>query len=101
MNLSDYEIMVIFDASLDDEAIEKEYHKITSVIEKGKGVVSDSVKWGVRKLAYAIKHQENGYYYIIEFNADEKVVNEIDRINKINDKILRHLIVKKEKNLKE
>jgi len=98
--LRDYEIMVIFDANLDDEAIEKEYHKITSIIEKGKGTVSDSMKWGVRKLAYPIKHQENGYYYIIDFTGDERVVNELDRVNKINDKILRHLIVKKEKDLK-
>ncbi len=99
--MRDYEIMVIFDAGLDEEAIEKEYHKITSIIEKGKGAVTDSVKWGTRKLAYPIKHQENGYYYIIDFNADEKVINEIDRVNKINDNILRHLIVKKENDLKE
>ncbi|HAX17407.1 MAG TPA: 30S ribosomal protein S6 [Actinobacteria bacterium] len=99
--MRDYEIMVIFDASLDEEAIEKEYHKITSIIETGKGAVTGSVKWGTRKLAYPIKHQENGYYYIINFSADEKIINEIDRVNKINDKIIRHLIVKKENDLKE
>ncbi len=99
--MKNYEIMVIFDASLDDEAIEKEYGKITSVIEQGKGTITDSVKWGNRKLAYPIRHQENGYYYIIDFSADEKIINEIDRLNKINDKILRHLIVKKENHLKE
>lgn len=99
--MRNYEIMVIFDTSLDEEGIEKEYSKIASVIEQGKGTITDSIKWGNRKLAYPIKHQENGYYYIIDFNADEKIINEIDRLNKINDNILRHLIVKKENNLKE
>ncbi|MCL4385416.1 MAG: 30S ribosomal protein S6 [Actinobacteria bacterium] len=96
-----YEIMLIFDASLDEDAIEKELQKITSIIEKGNGSIIDSQKWGVRKLAYPIKHQENGYYHIINFSSSETVVNEIDRVNKINDKVLRHLIVKEEKNSRE
>lgn len=99
--MRNYEIMLIFDASLDEDAIEKELQKITSIIEKGNGSIIDSQKWGVRKLAYPIKHQENGYYHIINFSSSETVVNEIDRVNKINDKVLRHLIVKEEKNSRE
>jgi small subunit ribosomal protein S6 len=93
--------MLIFDASLEEDAIEKELQKITSIIEKDNGTIIDSQKWGVRKLAYPIKHQENGYYYIINFTSSEKAINEIDRVNKINDKILRHLIVKDERKPKE
>jgi len=99
--LRNYEIMLIFDASLEEDAIEKELQKITSIIEKDNGTIIDSQKWGVRKLAYPIKHQENGYYYIINFTSSEKAINEIDRVNKINDKILRHLIVKDERKPKE
>ena len=95
--MRNYEIMLIFDASLEENDIEKELKKVTSIIEKGKGSITDSQKWGVRKLAYPIKHQENGYYHLINFTSDETVINEIDRVNKINDKILRHLIVKEEK----
>lgn len=99
--MRNYEIMLIFDASLEEDAIEKELQKITSIIEKGNGSIIDSQKWGVRKLAYPIKRQENGYYHIINFSSSETVVNEIDRVNKINDKVLRHLIVKEEKNSRE
>jgi small subunit ribosomal protein S6 len=99
--LRNYEIMLIFDASLEEDAIEKELKKVTSIIEKGKGSVADSQKWGVRRLAYPIKHQENGYYHLINFSSTDVVVNEIDRVNKINDKLLRYLIVKEEKNSKE
>ena len=99
--MRNYEIMLIFDASLEEDAIEKELQKVTSIIEKGKGSITDSQKWGLRKLAYPIKHQENGYYHLINFSSTETVVNEIDRVNKINDKLLRHLIVKDEKDSKE
>lgn len=99
--MRNYEIMLIFDASLEEDVIEKELQKITSIIENGKGSITDSQKWGLRKLAYPIKHRENGYYHVINFKSTETVINEIDRINKINDKLLRHLIVREEKNSKE
>ncbi|MHB8276627.1 MAG: 30S ribosomal protein S6 [Candidatus Humimicrobiaceae bacterium] len=98
--MRNYEIMLVFDASLEEDAIGKELKKVTSIIEKGKGTITDSQKWGVRKLAYPIKHQENGYYHLINFTSSETVVNEIDRVNKINDKLLRHLTVKEEKDSK-
>jgi small subunit ribosomal protein S6 len=93
--------MLIFNASLDEKAIEDECQKIFSIIEKGNGKITNSTNWGVKKLAYPIKHNENGYYFIINFEANDKIIREIDRVNKINDKILRHLIVKDEKGLKE
>jgi len=99
--LRNYEIMLIFDASLEEDAIVKELNKVTSIIEKGQGSIIDSQRWGVRKLAYPIKHQDNGYYHLINFSSTELVVNEIDRVNKINDKLLRYLIVKEEKKSKE
>lgn len=95
--MKDYELMIIFEASIDEDAIGKELQKITAIIEKQKGQVTDSVKWGFKKLAYPIKHQDNGYYHILYFTAADEAIKEIDRVNKINDRILRHLIVKPEK----
>lgn len=94
--MKNYELVVIFDPSLKEEDIEKQLSNITSLLEKEKCKVSNIDKWGSRKLAYPIKKQENGYYVIVYFNGDSNVVNELDRINKINDKVLRHLIVKSE-----
>lgn len=94
--MKNYELVVIFNPSLEEEDIAKEISKITSIIEKEKGKVVDSEKWGIRKLAYPIKNQENGYYLLLYFNGDSRIVSEIDRVNKINDKVLRHLVVKKE-----
>ncbi len=92
--MRNYELVVIFDPSLEEEALDKELSKITSLIEKEKCTVSNVDKWGVRRLAYTIKKQESGYYVIVYFEGNTGIVSELDRINKINDKILRHLIVK-------
>jgi len=92
--LRNYELVIIFDPSLEEEEIDKELSKNTSLIEKEKCTVSKADKWGNRKLAYPIKGQENGYYVIVYFEGNSSVVSELDRVNKINDKILRHMIVK-------
>lgn len=92
--MRNYELVVIFDPSLEEDALDKELSKITSLIEKEKCVVSNVDKWGVRRLAYPIKKQESGYYLIIYFEGNSGIISELDRVNKINDKILRHLIVK-------
>jgi small subunit ribosomal protein S6 len=89
-----YETVVIFDSTLESEEAEEEIKKLSTIIEKGKGKVLDIDKWGVKKLAYPIKHQENGNYVVIYFEGDSTITSEIDRLNKINDKILRHIIVK-------
>lgn len=94
--MRNYELVVIFDPSLEEEAVDTELSKITSIIEKEKGKISDVDKWGIRKLSYPIKKQESGNYIIIYFSGKNAAISELDRVNKINDKILRHLIVKNE-----
>jgi small subunit ribosomal protein S6 len=89
-----YELMLIFDPSIEESKITEELSKITSIIEKSKGEILNKDIWGIKRLAYPIKHQENGFYALLYFNSDSKVLLELDRLNKINDKILRHLIVK-------
>lgn len=92
--MKNYEMVLIFDASLEEVKINEELAKITALIEKSKGTITKTDVWGVKRLAYPIKHQENGFYVILYFCSDTSVLPEIDRLNKINDKILRHLIVK-------
>ncbi len=94
--MKNYELMVIFVPSLEEDEIDKEISKLTSLLEKEKCQISKIDKWGIRKLAYPIQKQENGFYSLVYFNGDSKVIPELDRVNKINDKILRHLVVKGE-----
>lgn len=92
--MKSYELMLIFDPSLEENVINEELSKITSIIEKEKGEILNKDIWGLKKLAYPIKRQDNGFYAVLYFNSDAMVLSELDRLNKINDKILRHLIVK-------
>ena len=92
--MKNYELVLIFAPALEEGTINEELTKITSLIEKSKGSIVKTDTWGIKKLAYPIKHQENGFYVIVYFESGTQVLAEIDRINKINDKILRHLIVK-------
>jgi len=95
--LRDYELALVFDPSLEEKGIDEELSKITSLIEKKKSKVTDIDKWGIRKLAYPIKKQENGFYCFVYFSGDDKLLGELDRVSKINDKLLRHLIINREK----
>lgn len=92
--MKNYEMVLIFSTSLEEGAVTEELAKITATIEKSKGIIIKTDIWGVKRLAYPIKHQENGFYVVLYFSSDTSVLPELDRLNKINDKILRHLIVK-------
>ena len=50
--------------------------------------------WGKRRLAYPVKKQNDGYYVLINFEIEPDAIFEIDRVIKIREEILRHLIVK-------
>ena len=94
--MKEYELAVIFDATLEEEKIDQEIAKLTTLLEKEKCEIARIDKWGVKKLAYPIKKQENGFYAFIYFNGTSDIIPELDRINKINDLVLRHMVVKSE-----
>ena len=94
--MKEYELAVIFSATLEEDKVDQEIAKLTTLLEKEKSEITRIDKWGVKKLAYPIKNQENGYYAIIYFNGTSAIIPELDRVNKINDLVLRHMVVKSE-----
>ena len=84
-----YETIFILHPSLDEEACKAN-------IEKFKGVIENVDVWGRRKLAYEIAKVNEGFYTLINFNADSELPKELDRIFRITDGVLRHIIVKQE-----
>ncbi len=92
-----YELALIFDPSLDEKGIDDELSKITSLIKKQKAEVGDVDKWGIKKLAYPIKKQDNGFYCFLYFTGEDELIEELNRVSNINDKLLRHLIINREK----
>ncbi len=95
--MRNYELALIFDSSLDDKGIDEELSKITSLIKGQNAKVADVDKWGIKRLAYPINKQENGFYCFLYFSGEDELLEELNRVSNINDKLLRHLIINREK----
>ena len=92
-----YETIFILHPSLDEEACKANIEKFKGVIENGGGVIENVDIWGKRKLAYEIKKVNEGYYTLINFSADPELPKELDRVFRITDGVVRHIIVNNEK----
>ncbi|MBV7274758.1 30S ribosomal protein S6 [Clostridium thailandense] len=92
-----YETIFILHPSLDEEAVKANVEKFKGVIENGGGVVENIDNWGKRKLAYEISKVTEGYYTLVNFNADPELPKELDRVFRITDSVIRHIIVNNEK----
>ncbi len=91
-----YEVIAIVLANLSDEDITSIIERSQKIITDRKGVIAKIDKWGKRHLAYEIKKQKDGYYFLIDFAGDGAIVTEIERNYKIDDRILKFMTVKKE-----
>ena len=92
-----YETIFILHPSLDEEAVNAAVDKFKGVIENAGGVVENVDLWGKRKLAYEIEKVNEGYYTLVNFSAEPQLPKELDRLFRINDSVIRHIIVKDEK----
>ncbi len=97
--LEKYELMLILMADLSQDDTEKELKKIKKLITDATGEIYHEDIWDVRDLAYTIKKQDKGYYVIFYFTLSEtKHVPEMERELRINNMVIRHLLVKSPKN---
>ena len=73
--------------------------EVTGIIEKVGGTVSTHRPWQDSKLAYPINGHRKGLYYLAFFTAESRAVNDINGIVKLNDNVLRHLVLSHDKGL--
>ena len=88
-----YETIFIQNPILDEEAVKADIEKFKGIIENGGGTVDNVDVWGKRKLAYEIKKVSEGYYTLFNFTAGPELPKELDRVFRITDGIIRHIIV--------
>ena len=91
-----YETIFILHPSLDEEAVKANIEKFKGVIENGGGTIENVDFWGKRKLAYEIAKVNDGFYTLINFEANPELPKELDRVFRITDGVIRHIIVKQE-----
>jgi small subunit ribosomal protein S6 len=85
-----YEVMIIFDAGLEEETIRAVLDRATEALTARGGAVVRVDRWGRRRFAYEMKHRLEGYYVLVEANADPTAMAEMDRVLSLADEVLRH-----------
>ncbi|PLT47939.1 SSU ribosomal protein S6p [Paenibacillus pasadenensis] len=88
-----YELMYIIRPETEQEAVQALVEKFNGIIANG-GEVTKSDVLGKRRLAYEINKIRDGIYVLVHFTGPTEVVNELDRVIKITDDVIRFLIVK-------
>ncbi len=94
--MNKYEIMFIVKPDLEETVIKKEADSLKKVLTDKKVKMIEEKAMGQRELAYEIKKYKNGYYFLFVVEAPAEATAEFDRLARINENILRHLIVRVE-----
>ncbi|WP_416199008.1 MAG: 30S ribosomal protein S6 [Sporanaerobacter sp.] len=90
-----YEAVFIFVPELEEEKRNALLDRLKGIIEAD-GTITNVDEWGNRKLAYEINDYTEGYYVILNFESTPEAVKEMDRISKISDSIMRHMIIRED-----
>ena len=93
--MRDYEVLYIVRADFDDEKVQDAVKRVNTLIERSGGTVERTNLWGKRKLAYEVKHQNEGSFVLQDFQLEPERVPELEAGLKITEEVLRHLIVRK------
>jgi len=90
-----YETVLIMKENITEEIKNKVINKITDYLNTN-GEVTKIEDMGLRKLAYEIRQNKKGYYYVIEFDAKPESILELERMYRMNEDILKFIVVRKE-----
>lgn len=95
--MNDYEILLLLDPELEEDRQNEIVTRTRETLERGGGTWERHDVWGQRKLAYEIAHKGEGSYHLLQFQTEPEVLDEISRILRITDGVLRHLAVRRPK----
>ncbi len=93
--MKSYETIMILDCTITEENRNNAIKKIKHFIEK-KGEIEKIEDLGKKKLAYEIRKNKEGYYYVIEFKIDPEEITELERLYRITDEIMKFIVVRKD-----
>ncbi len=88
-----YEMVYIFDATLDEDGVNKKLEKFHPLVLGKSGEVVAVDHWGVRQMAYPVKKHGSGYYVVAQIRAESDGLPEFERVLRLDVELLRYLIV--------
>ena len=95
--MNDYEILLMLDPETPEERHDEIIARTRELVEKGGGAWLSHDPWGRRRLAYEIDHKPDGVYHLLQFDAEAATLDEITRVLKITDGVIRHMATRRPK----
>jgi len=92
--MTKYEIMFVVRPDMEEAEIKKTAEEMKKVLTDAKAKVLDEKAMGQKELAYEIKKFNTGYYFLLTVEASKEAEQEFNRVARINESLLRHIIVK-------
>jgi small subunit ribosomal protein S6 len=94
-----YELMVILDPEIDERTVAPSLDKFLNVIRNDGGTVDKVDIWGRRRLAYEINKKNEGIYAVVDFTAESKTTDELDRQLNLSEAVMRTKVLRAEEGI--
>lgn len=92
--MNKYEVVYIIDPAVEEDARKELIAKFNALIADNGGTVDKVEEWGKRRLAYAIDYKTEGYYVLVNFQAEAELPKELERNLQISDSVIRYQVIK-------
>ncbi len=89
-----YEVMIILDAGLEDDAIQAAIGRATQLLSERGATINNTDRWGKRRFAYELHHRWEGYYVLLEVSGEPAPMAELDRMLSLADEVVRHKVIR-------
>ncbi len=93
--MNEYEILLLLDPDLEEGRQGEVVTRARELVEKAGGSWDLHDVWGRRKLAFEIQHKGDGVYHLLQFTCDAATLDEISRVLRIDDGVLRHMATRR------
>ena len=95
--MNDYEILLMLDPEAPEERQNEIIARTRELVEKSGGTWLSHDPWGRRRLAYEIDHKTDGVYHLLQFDSSAETLDEVTRVLKITDGVIRHMATRRPK----
>jgi small subunit ribosomal protein S6 len=89
-----YEVVIILDASLEDDVIQGTIARASQLLTDRGATVNNTDRWGKRRFAYELHHRWEGYYVLLELSSEPAAIAELDRMLSLADEVVRHKVIR-------
>ena len=94
--MNKYELALVVNAKIEDEARVATVDKVKGIIEKFGGTITNVDEWGKKRLAYEIQKMKEGFYYFIQFDSDANCPAEVEQRVRIMESVIRFLCIRQD-----